>query len=898
MAGQSVADFTLDSSIERIADHVDPGIDQSLANAHDQSGLTAARNAYGFTGAGQTVAVIDTGIAYDHFALGGGYGEEYQVVGGWDFAENDANPYDDGYMGSHGTHVAGIVGSQHSVHTGVAPGVDLVALRVFDDNGSGYFNWVEDALDWVHANRNAFDNPITTVNLSLGAEWNADTLPNWANLEDEFAQLEADGIFIAVAAGNSFTSYYEAGLSYPAVSEYVVPVSSVDDAGKLSSFSQRHQRAIAAPGQGIASTVPDYVGNFNGQTDDFATFSGTSMASPYVAGSSVLLRQAYEFTGQTSVTQDQIYDLMMSTADSVWDGQTGQYYSRLNLAAALDAIMPEDDFGSTVATAHDLGTLADADADSLAGILGRLDDVDYFSFTASATGTVHFDTTSSDGTTDWALPGQLSQATIDGTGGLSFEVIAGQSYTVGVESADGLAHFDLSYELEAAAIDWGTIEFEQFSDQSLAGDSWFAIQASRDGILTVEAFFAHAGGDVDLALYDSDGNLLATSSSLSDNERLDIDATAGDSFLLKVTGGNANVDFRLTNLVQITGDTVTVHGTSGDDTVTFAAGDVQTITVNAVRYEFSADTISHFDIQSGDGVDRVALVGSAGDDTAVLRVGSATLTDGVYFVSVAGAEQIAVDGGGGGHDVATFHDSQGTDTLRAYSDRGYLEGDGYINSQTGFDRTYAYSSAGFDTAYFYGTEGNDTLRAYEKRGSLEGDGYYNFQSGFYRIYARASTGFDTAYFYDSLGDDTLFATSTRAWLRGGGFFNYQSGFDRTYARSLSGNDTAIMQDSAGDDTFFARSNRSWMQGGGFCVHQTGFDQTFAYATAGGNDTAHLFDVSDDDAVYGRNSYLDWQQEEIGRTLQGFDNLYAYLAPGDSGDDDVESVDYLFTRLGS
>ena len=182
------------------------------------------------------MAVIDSGIAWDHFALGGGFGANYRVVGGWDFTEeNDANPYDDGAAGSHGTHVAGIIGSSHGTHTGVAPGVDLVGLRVFNDAGQGFFSWVENALRWVHTNRNAFENPITAVNLSLGVStWNAATIPNWANLEDEFAQLEADGIFIAVSAGNSYASYNTPGLSYPAASPYVVPVMSTDDAGNLS----------------------------------------------------------------------------------------------------------------------------------------------------------------------------------------------------------------------------------------------------------------------------------------------------------------------------------------------------------------------------------------------------------------------------------------------------------------------------------------------------------------------------------------------------------------------------------------------------------------------------------------------------------------------------------------
>ena len=208
--GSSDPDFWIDPLIEvPIESHVDQ-VEQLLDSAHNLTGLYDVRADYGFDGGGQTVAIIDSGIAYDHFALGGGFGSNYRVVGGWDFTEeNDADPYDDGPEGSHGTHVAGIVGSTGTDgnHVGVAPDVDLVGLRVFNDAGAGYFSWVESALQWVHTNRDSFENPITAVNLSLGTEWNSSSIPQWANLEDEFAQLKADGIFIAVSAGNSFTTY-------------------------------------------------------------------------------------------------------------------------------------------------------------------------------------------------------------------------------------------------------------------------------------------------------------------------------------------------------------------------------------------------------------------------------------------------------------------------------------------------------------------------------------------------------------------------------------------------------------------------------------------------------------------------------------------------------------------
>jgi subtilisin family serine protease len=445
----SDADFWIDSWAERDLDTLLGDVEQTLSSAHGATGLTQVRNDYGFIGTGQTVAIIDSGIAWDHYALGGGFGEDYRVVGGWDFSEeNDANPFDDGPSGSHGTHVAGIVGADLSgtAHDGVAPGVDLVGLRVFNDAGAGYFSWVEDALSWVHDNRNAFDNPITAVNLSLGAAWNSSSAPSWAMLEDEFAQLEADGIFIAVSAGNSFSTYNAPGLSYPAVSPYVVPVMSVDDGGNLSSFSQRHTSAIAAPGRGIVSTIPDYVGNQNGINDDFASFSGTSMASPYVAGASVLVREAMEFVGYANITQDTIYDHMMATATSFFDTATGQYYKRLNLSSAIDALMPSDDYGSTTASAFDVGSLTGQK--TISGLIGKLNDVDVFTFTANSTGNVELTFSATHGLEPNVTFVGSTTTFNDGT--WSFDVIAGQRYTFSVASAEGngIGYYDAELTLE------------------------------------------------------------------------------------------------------------------------------------------------------------------------------------------------------------------------------------------------------------------------------------------------------------------------------------------------------------------------------------------------------------------------------------------------------------------
>ena len=116
LSGQSLADFYLDDFITQQVDDVQHEVAPTLDSANDASGANYLFENYGFDGSGQTVAVIDSGIAYDHTALGGGFGANHRVVGGWDFAENDANPYDDGPAGFHGTHVAGIIGSDDATH--------------------------------------------------------------------------------------------------------------------------------------------------------------------------------------------------------------------------------------------------------------------------------------------------------------------------------------------------------------------------------------------------------------------------------------------------------------------------------------------------------------------------------------------------------------------------------------------------------------------------------------------------------------------------------------------------------------------------------------------------------------------------------------------------------------
>ncbi|HEX7450232.1 MAG TPA: S8 family serine peptidase [Pirellulales bacterium] len=301
---------------------------------------------YGFTGAGYSVAILDTGIDYTNPAFAGRY------LGGWNFIANNNNPMDDE---GHGTHVAGIIASADPNHLGVAPGVGIIALKVLDSTGTGDFGNVDLALQWVAAHQQQYH--IAAVNMSLGAG-NYQVEP-WSFLDADFQQLQNEGVFVAASSGNSYYSYgSQPGLAFPAINNLVVSVGAVYNGNygsvswangakdystapdQITSFTQRNsQLDILAPGAFITST---YLGG------GWATMAGTSMAAPMVAGAAVVIHQALDAAGEDAqATQSGILSIMQHTGVSIVDanyGQdnvvhTGQTYQRLDLYNAVQSIV-------------------------------------------------------------------------------------------------------------------------------------------------------------------------------------------------------------------------------------------------------------------------------------------------------------------------------------------------------------------------------------------------------------------------------------------------------------------------------------------------------------------------------------------------------------------------------
>ena len=183
------------------------------------------------------VAVIDTGVEYTHPDLAALY------KGGVDYIGNDTDPADEN---GHGTHVAGTIAALDNDLgvVGVAPDVDLYAVRVLDENGSGSTSGIIRAVDWAIANK------MNVINLSLGSQ-------NSSVLEEQAFQRAADaGILTVAASGNDYDTMHIDGLAYPAGYNTVVSVGAVDEKRAIAEFSQRGTGlSVVAPGIDVLSST-------------------------------------------------------------------------------------------------------------------------------------------------------------------------------------------------------------------------------------------------------------------------------------------------------------------------------------------------------------------------------------------------------------------------------------------------------------------------------------------------------------------------------------------------------------------------------------------------------------------------------------------------------------------
>ncbi|MCP3757464.1 S8 family serine peptidase [Streptomyces sp. TBY4] len=296
---------------------LDGKVQANLERSTKQVGATAAWAA-GFDGTGTKVAVLDTGTDLEHPDLKG------RVAEAKNFTDSDTA----GDRQGHGTHTISTVGGSGAASAGakkgVAPGAQLLSGKVLNDSGYGLDSWIIAGMQW------AVDSKADVVSMSLGD-------PSQLSCDDPMAAAtealaQSSGTLFVVAAGNAGPGNNT--VSSPGCAPSVLTVGAVDRADKTASFSSRGPAGlnhtlkpeISAPGVDISAAAAGGRGVYA-----YQSMSGTSMATPHVAGAAAIVKQRHpDWTAQ------QIKAALVGSANSAVPGdvrETGG--GRLDVKAAL-----------------------------------------------------------------------------------------------------------------------------------------------------------------------------------------------------------------------------------------------------------------------------------------------------------------------------------------------------------------------------------------------------------------------------------------------------------------------------------------------------------------------------------------------------------------------------------
>jgi subtilisin family serine protease len=249
-------------------------------------------------------AVVDTGVDLKHPDLQGQLVEGYNVIDPKDLPQDD---------NGHGTHVAGIIGARTNNFEGIA-GVDwrskIMPVKAMAGDGTGTVVDIADGIVW------AADNGANVINLSLGEYNDSDYL------HDAIKYAYDKGVVLIAAMGNDGVS----DPSYPAAYPEVIGVAANDETTETAEFSNYGEHtSVSAPGVAIPSTYPNR---------RYVALSGTSMASPHVAGVAALIRSV-----NPKLSPKEVRKILEQTADDLGDTGKDEYYGygQINVQKALQA---------------------------------------------------------------------------------------------------------------------------------------------------------------------------------------------------------------------------------------------------------------------------------------------------------------------------------------------------------------------------------------------------------------------------------------------------------------------------------------------------------------------------------------------------------------------------------
>ncbi|MCC5663075.1 S8 family serine peptidase [Nostoc sp. CHAB 5784] len=278
--------------------------------------------AQGYTGKGVVVAVVDTGVDYNHEDLKNNiWTNTKEIVGngidddgngyiddnyGWNFSDKNNNTLDNN---GHGTHVSGTIAGENNNYgvTGIAYNAKIMPVKVLNESGSGSYSSISKGI------RYAVDNGANVINLSLGGASSNRTLESAINY------ASSKGVIVVMAAGNDGDSSPD----YPARYAYKsgIAVGAVDKNNNMPDFSNRSGTDeiayVTAPGVKVYSSVAN---------NQYATYSGTSMAAPHVAGVVALMLSA-----NPNLTNAQVRQIVAETAGN----STQSTNSSSNISSSL-----------------------------------------------------------------------------------------------------------------------------------------------------------------------------------------------------------------------------------------------------------------------------------------------------------------------------------------------------------------------------------------------------------------------------------------------------------------------------------------------------------------------------------------------------------------------------------
>ena len=259
--------------------------------------------AQGEKGSGIVVAVLDTGVDMFHPDL------KPNIIDGRNFTrEGSKEDYQD--KNGHGTHCAGtIAGVENDAGVvGVAPEAKLLIGKVLDANGSGSYRDIINGIKWATNWKGKNGEKTRIISMSLGGTYND------RDLEEAILEACAKGIVVVVASGNEGNNEEEGGqesyeFSYPALYNECITVGAIDENRKIAYFSNVHKQVdVVAGGVDVLSTYP---------VNQYARLSGTSMATPHVAGALALLIKLGEKKFKRELTESEIYSMITKVCCSL-----------------------------------------------------------------------------------------------------------------------------------------------------------------------------------------------------------------------------------------------------------------------------------------------------------------------------------------------------------------------------------------------------------------------------------------------------------------------------------------------------------------------------------------------------------------------------------------------------